>query len=216
MSRRLCAIALAVAALFALAAASAGATTRTPLSPAVIRHLHDSGVYGHRLALGWDRAQRALTQGLARHPGKPAVVLDIDETSLSNYGCLNEVDFALTGLVTCVVQSRSTAIPGARAFVRRAQRRGVRVFFVTGAPAAVTSLRETNLRAVGFGGSFSITGLPGGYTNPSLVPYKSSVRAFIEGAGYRILVNVGDQFSDLAGGFARRSIKLPNPIYVTP
>ena len=52
--------------------------------------------------------------------------------------------------------------------------------------------------------------------NPSLVPFKSGVRAFIESAGYRILVNVGDQFSDLAGGFARRSIKLNNPIYVTP
>ena len=136
MSRRLCASALAVAALIALTAAPAGATTRTPLSPAVIRHLHDSGVYGHRLAVGWDRAEQALTVQLAKHPSKPAVVLDIDETSLSNYGCLNEVDFALTGLVTCVVQSRSTAIPGARTFVRRAQRRGVRVFFVTGAPAA--------------------------------------------------------------------------------
>ena len=118
--------------------------------------------------------------------------------------------------MTCVVQSRSTAIPGARTFVRRAQRRGVRVFFVTGAPAGVTSLREANLRAVGFGGSFTITGLPSGYANPSLVPFKSGVRAFIESAGYRILVNVGDQFSDLAGGFARRSIKLNNPIYVTP
>jgi predicted secreted acid phosphatase len=216
MSRRLFATALAVAALFALAAAPAGATTRTPLSPAAIRHLHDSGVYGAGLARGWTRAEWALTQQLARHPAKPAVVIDIDETSLSNYGCLNEVDFELIGLVNCVVQSRSTAIPGARAFVRRAQRRNVRVFFVTGAPSAVTNLREANLRAVGFGGSFSIVGLPSGYSNPSLVPYKSSVRAFIEGAGYRILVNVGDQFSDLAGGFARRSIKLPNPIYVTP
>jgi predicted secreted acid phosphatase len=216
MSRRLSVSALVVAALFALTAAPAGATTRTPLSPATIRHLHDSGVYGAALARGWARADRALTQQLRRHPQNPVVVLDIDETSLSNYGCLNEVDFALTGLVTCVVQSRSTAIPGARAFVRRAQRRGVRVAFVTGAPAAVSSLREDNLRAVGFTGSFTITGLPAGYANPSLVPYKSSVREFIDAAGYRIIVNVGDQFSDLAGGFARRSIKLPNPIYVTP
>ena len=145
------------------------------------------------------------------------MVLDIDETSLSNYGCLNEVDFALTGLVTCVVQSRSTAIPGARAFVRRAQRRGVRVFFVTGAPAA----RHVAARGQPPRGRLRRVvhhhGPAGAATrNPSLVPYKSGVRAFIESAGYRILVNVGDQFSDLAGGFARRSIKLNNPIYVTP
>jgi hypothetical protein len=30
------------------------------------------------------------------------------------------------------------------------------------------------------------------------------------------VVNIGDQFSDLAGGFAERVFKLPNPYYFIP
>jgi len=31
--------------------------------------------------------------------------------------------------------------------------------------------------------------------------------------GYAIVVNIGDQMSDLDGGFAERTFKLPNPFY---
>ncbi len=214
--RRLLIGPLAALAVVGVSAAPAtGATTRTSLTPEQIRAYHDSGAYARGLARGYRRATKALRTQLRAGPANPAVVLDIDETSLSNYGCLDEVDFALTGIATCVVTSRSTAIPPARRFVARAQRRGVRVLFITGAPSALAGARAANLRAVGFGGTFSVTGRPPTDTNDSLVPYKSATRAFLEAAGFNILVNVGDQQSDLAGGHARVSVKLPNPIYVT-
>jgi len=34
-------------------------------------------------------------------------------------------------------------------------------------------------------------------------------------AGYKIIANVGDQQSDLNGGYSERTYKLPNPIYLT-
>ena len=34
--------------------------------------------------------------------------------------------------------------------------------------------------------------------------------------GYTILLTIGDQESDLAGGFAERGFKLPNPVYFLP
>jgi len=34
--------------------------------------------------------------------------------------------------------------------------------------------------------------------------------------GYTIIVNIGDQMSDLDGGFAERTYKLPNPFYFIP
>ena len=46
--------------------------------------------------------------------------------------------------------------------------------------------------------------------------YKSGVRAHIEDLGYEIVGNFGDQFSDLTGGFADRTFKLPNPNYFLP
>ncbi len=40
---------------------------------------------------------------------------------------------------------------------------------------------------------------------------KSATRAHIESLGYDIVGNFGDQFSDLEGGFADRTFKLPDP-----
>jgi hypothetical protein len=46
--------------------------------------------------------------------------------------------------------------------------------------------------------------------------YKSLTRQHIESLGYDIVANFGDQFSDLNGGFADRTFKMPNPMYFLP
>ena len=48
------------------------------------------------------------------------------------------------------------------------------------------------------------------------IQYKSGTRAYIESLGYEIVANFGDQFSDLKGGFADRTFKMPNPNYFLP
>jgi HAD superfamily, subfamily IIIB (Acid phosphatase) len=48
------------------------------------------------------------------------------------------------------------------------------------------------------------------------VAYKSGARTTIEQQGYRIIANVGDQYSDLAGGHEDKAFKLPNPFYFLP
>jgi predicted secreted acid phosphatase len=46
--------------------------------------------------------------------------------------------------------------------------------------------------------------------------YKSGTRAYIESQGYNIVANFGDQYSDLLGGYADRTFKMPNPNYYLP
>jgi predicted secreted acid phosphatase len=48
------------------------------------------------------------------------------------------------------------------------------------------------------------------------IQYKSGTRAYIESLGYTIVANFGDQFSDLLGGFADKTFKMPNPNYYLP
>jgi predicted secreted acid phosphatase len=51
------------------------------------------------------------------------------------------------------------------------------------------------------------------------IEYKSQTRAHVEsrsGGHYDIVANFGDQFSDLIGGSADRTVKLPNPTYYLP
>ena len=47
--------------------------------------------------------------------------------------------------------------------------------------------------------------------------YKSAARAAIQAQGYRIVLNVGDQWSDLRGKpEAEFSVKYPDPFYFIP
>ena len=48
------------------------------------------------------------------------------------------------------------------------------------------------------------------------IPYKAGTRAYIESQGYDIVADFGDQYSDLLGGYADRTFKLPNPSYYLP
>ena len=50
----------------------------------------------------------------------------------------------------------------------------------------------------------------------SLADFKAPQRRNMVARGFTIVVNVGDQDSDLEGGYAERTFKLPNPFYYIP
>jgi acid phosphatase len=50
----------------------------------------------------------------------------------------------------------------------------------------------------------------------SAADFKAPQRQTIESEGYTIVANMGDQPSDLDGGFAERTYLLPNPFYRIP
>jgi predicted secreted acid phosphatase len=148
-------------------------------------------------------------------PLKLALVLDIDETSLSNYAQLSMHDFgdASAALAQAAVAGSSPAIAPTLDLYQRARNAGISVFAITGRPAAIQTVTQQNLNNAGY------TDLSGIFFKPgadAVIPFKSGQRAALEGQGYRIVANVGDQESDLAGGHADRSFKLPNPFYFIP
>jgi HAD superfamily, subfamily IIIB (Acid phosphatase) len=146
-----------------------------------------------------------------RFHGRPAIVLDIDETSLSNYSGLTASNFSGTGTVAPVAAGTGTAIGPILNLYRYARSHGVAVFFVTGRPSIVNTPTVRNLRNVGY-----TKGWSGLYYKPGSVgveAFKAGRRAAFERAGNDVVVNVGDQESDLDGGHADRAFKLPNPFY---
>lgn len=168
-----------------------------------VGHIKGHGVLYRRV-----RSCRELTQ---RFSGKPAIVLDIDETSLSNYADLAAHNFAASALVLAAVQSHGTAIKPTLGLYKDAISRGVAVFFVTGRPAAIDSITKANLRHAGYDKGWAAI-----YEKPVIATterFKSSTRAAIEKRGYDIVANVGDQQSDLDGGHVARDFKLPDPFY---
>ncbi|MCW3001351.1 MAG: acid phosphatase [Conexibacter sp.] len=206
--------ALAVAALLALAlgAVASAASVRTTATPAQIRA--GKAAYDKAITAGFAKATRQLDVQLRKHPKKPTVVLDIDETAMSNWACLDAVDFDLGGLATCVIGGKSVADPAAKAFIKHARARKVAIAFITGAPQVLCPARRTNLEAQGIKRPFTLVCRPTD-TADSVVPFKSRARKALQAKGATIVVNVGDQRSDLAGGAAKTTVKLPNPIYTT-
>jgi acid phosphatase len=149
-------------------------------------------------------------------PRKPALVLDIDETSMSNYSAIVADNFTYgTNSQAEATDEVGVAIPGTLELYNDAIRKGVAVYFITGRGEASREHTEHNLKAQGFTKFNALVLKPAGSTL-STVAYKSAARADIEQHGYEIVANVGDQYSDLAGGHADVTYKLANPFYYLP
>src|SRR5262249_43917574 len=141
-------------------------------------------------------------------PRKPAIVLDIDETSLSNYSAISADNFTFgTNSQNEATNEVGVAIPSTLALYKDAIARGIAVFFITGRGEASRAHTEHNLQTQGFDKWNALVLKPAGST-ASTVAYKSAARADIEKQGFEIVANIGDQYSDLAGGHADTAYKL--------
>ena len=196
-----------------------------------IEQYHDCtckcGCYTHDIDVQADRAIAFLRRRTThRHTqGKPgsqetlAMVFDIDETSLSNYPELLKSDFAYDSKVfdAWVQSAQAPAISGSLRVYKEAQKLGVSVFFITGRHEDERDATERNLRAQGFENWRELTLRPASGGSQSTSDYKSSARGQIVAQGYRIVLNVGDQWSDLKGKpEAEYSVKYPDPFYFLP
>jgi predicted secreted acid phosphatase len=199
----------------------AAATEPTSKTPEEIREYRESGDWAKAVAKRAKQAQAWLkrrTQG-ERAPKKPGLVLDIDETALDNYPCFNEnggIPYDSGVNAACVTGYDAPAIKPVRSLFKLARRLKVAVFFITGRPEAIRDGTLENLRSAGYGGKYELILRPNGDDRESVVPYKSAARKKIQKRGFKIIANVGDQRSDLKGGYSERTYKLPNLIYLTP
>jgi acid phosphatase len=184
-----------------------------PSKPEEIVAYHDSGDWD----LDIDRVVRRARRQIVRHRDdrRPAMVLDIDDTSLSNYECLKAVDFDRAA-GHCGERDDLPAVPQTRELYRFARRQHVTVFFITGRRESARGNTRRNLRAADYTGKLRLRLRPNRERPGTHDGWKARTRARIEDRGYTIVANVGDQRSDLDGGHALRRFKLPNPMYVIP
>jgi hypothetical protein len=179
----------------------------------------------------------------ARAPGvdRPAIVLDIDETSLSNWEQIYHNKFGYVPSGACDLKAQSacgqrdwelsaqaTAIGPTLDLFNLAQKlkgkngEPVAIFFVTGRyeDPFERLATEWNLRKVGYDNWRGLFMRPDSSRDDKFVSrYKTLSRIKIE-ASHTIVANVGDQLSDLVGDqngdHAERCFKVPNPFYFIP
>ena len=141
---------------------------------------------------------------------KFAVVLDIDETTLSNYSEMLDRGFAYDSkaFATWVDTATAPAIPGTLKLVKEAERLGVNVIFLTGRPESQRASTERNLHSAGFDGWQKLILRPLDEQKPQCagIQIDRKEEDYID-AGFKIILNVGDQWSDLRGRTWRRNTR---------
>ena len=190
-----------------------------------LRQYHDCtctcGCWTHDQDVQADRAIAFLRQRAAhrRAQEKLALILDIDETTLSNYQEELGADFAYSKPVfdAQVETAQATAIPGTLRLYKEAQRLGVSVIFITGRDEAQRAVTDRNLRAQGFDNWQELVMRPADHGSQSIGEFKQVARRQMAAKGYTLALNVGDQWSDLKGKpEAEFSVKYPDPYYFIP
>lgn len=152
---------------------------------------HRSGAYERNVELVVTKAQK-FVEKRAQRVKNPALVLDIDETSLSSWPQLAANDFGY--------------IPAGSCDTLPAGPWGVRSWELSGRAEAIKPILGLFNAARALNVSVFVN-------LPTSGKRARRNRRKIVGQGYTIIANVGDQPSDLAGGYAERTLLLPDPLY---
>ena len=153
----------------------------------------------------------------AIHPEKLAIILDIDDTSISNFN-INKIDDFSNNQALIIKRYEKANSPAIKPVLRlynEAISNGVDVFFITFRPKDVESYTITNLQNEGYN---KWTGLYLPSNDDIKKPsreFKTETRKILTEQGYDIILNLGDQDSDIEGGYAEHTVKIPNPMYTS-
>ncbi|OWM76522.1 hypothetical protein CDL15_Pgr005486 [Punica granatum] len=149
--------------------------------------------------------------------GKDVWIFDTDETSLSNLPYYARHGFGVekynsTLFNAWVEEGKAPALPETLRLYKKLQSLGIKPVFITGRTEDQRNVTKSNLLRAGYHSWEKLVLKASSY--PTAVAYKSSQREQIEKSGYRIIGNIGDQWSDLLGSHAgNRTFKLPDPMY---
>jgi predicted secreted acid phosphatase len=186
---------------------------------------YQAGYYDGDVAAVFATA-RTYVERRAGQVNKPAVVLNIDETSLSNWPNIKANNFGFIADGPCdwlpngpcgfrawIWQGVAPVVTPALDLFNAAKAKGVAVFFITGRRDSERQPTLWNLERAGYEGWTKLITRPDRDSRATLKAFMTEERGKIAEAGYTIIANVGDQKSDLEGGFAECVFKVPNPFY---
>jgi len=145
-----------------------------------------------------------------------AAVFDIDETALNNYPQVKSLDFGDDAKMwdQWVYSAKAKAIPQVKKLYDFLVAKGVKIIFITGRYQRYYDASRKNLLDAGYSKIDTIICRQQEEAGIPAVQYKSKHRAALVKGGLNIILNIGDQYSDLDGGNSGLRVKIPNYLYV--
>jgi phosphoserine phosphatase len=203
----------------------------SPSIGADIVKFRETGGYTADIEDTVSHARRYLSRWLDRRCGRSAgrarvarcramAVFDMDDTLESWYAY-----YASPGVNWVADQAAeekvmeacgNPAIAPTVALLRYARSRGVAVAIITGRRDTQISFTAACLDRLGVGGYRALVLRDPANYQTTAATFKAQARRRLERQGWRIAISVGDQVSDMSGGYADAGFLLPNPMYFIP
>lgn len=159
------------------------------------------------------------TNCILENDGKDAWIFDIDDTLLSSVPYYKKNGFGgnklnVTSLEDWMSQGKGTALEHSLKLFNHLKELGVQIFLVSSRREHLRSATVDNLVKVDFYGWNSLILRDQEDECKNAQTFKAEIRSKLISQGYRIVGIIGDQWSSINGlPSAKRSFKLPNPMY---
>ncbi|CAM6099945.1 unnamed protein product [Calypogeia fissa] len=189
-----------------------------PRCEGFIKSYMDDGQYEADVQVAVSAA-RSYLRSFTHTDEMDAIVLDIDETALSNMPYYREHRYGVEKFQKSlfnqyVSKSEQPALMAVLSLYQELRQNGWSIIFITGRDEESREATSKNLQNAGYDEWAELILRQPEEAHETAVEYKSNRRVALEKKGYRIRTSIGDQWSDLEGFAAgARTFKLPNPMY---
>jgi acid phosphatase len=177
-----------------------------------VKDYYTSGRYDREIEKNIDEALINLSQiELSKNS---AFIFDIDETALSNWFHEISYDFGYIKKYwdEWVDSAKAPAIPQVKRFYDSLVAKKINILFITGRNQMQYKQTYNNLIKVGYTQIDTLICKSVDFTGKKAIDYKSLKRKELS-AKYKIIGSIGDQWSDLDGGWTILKVKIPNYMY---
>jgi acid phosphatase len=181
----------------------------------VLIQYYESGQYERDIESKLRPAERYLSRRTASGGDHLAIVFDIDDTALSDWEFTKDMylGYNKDAFDQWAQKGSALAIKPVLRLYDRATELHLKVFFISARKDHLRSATERNLLAAGYTEWGQLIMQPENGPRQSTAIFKAAARRNLQSQGYKLIANVGDQLSDLEGGFSERNFKIPNPFY---
>ncbi len=183
------------------------------LAKKAIEHHYESGLLDQEMVQVYKEAWQQIERIAPKD--NSIIIIDIDETALSNYDYFKLMGFT-KGTEVAFRYWKSlghcNVIKPTLSFYKKLIKKGFKVVFISCRGIEIYEQTATNLKKTGYHTFERIALRTQEDTKVPFYTYKKQKRYDLVNEGYEIIACIGDQWSDLEGEHTGIKIKLPNYI----
>ena len=179
-----------------------------------VKQYYESGKFDQELCKVIEGAKEKFSK--INFGENSAVIFDVDETVLDNYGLAEQMGFGYVYELNKKwnAEMKAPAIKPVKELYDLLLSKGAKIIFLTGRNFPEYEATYENLKQAGYTVFDTLITQIGDEKKIKAQEFKSSKRVWLTKQGYEIVGTVGDQWSDLEGDYHGIQVKIPNYLYL--